>query len=508
MEKQELQLSEPPVRSESRLVSLRGYPPRLGEPLPPARTGDLHRRYLANASTHSANILQKMLGRLQTYRTFQPILATNNVYQKRGDLPSPTDLVEVIDRALDATNDVLLAHNINEHFIATMERTVREPTPKKPRVRTTLIEQNANAASQLSGVLSHSRSDKWNRKEAFADAWARDHPHQSARESRHHSRAWMHKQASGEHSLSKKSIQILPETASASQDTTALFSRTDGHPAPGQLNMESVTPGRWMAQRTNWVAFSKGEQSGQRGGALRPPAFPWKIVTNHEEDHTVSEWITGGWRALTHRHEQAAVLIQQTYRAYVAKCILVRRRYARQLSFLRCCEAEEKAMREWDIAVNLSWQELRHSQSTKHIRAVEFFFNCVNAKVNARRARRKAEAEAHREIVAYAATTIQRVFRGHCGRERVRGILDPRVHEAKRMKWYTVASVRLQALWRGALVRHRLSIARVAVCILQRAYRSYAARRQVAALRAACLQSSKESVRQYAATVIQHVVRR
>lgn len=514
---------------------------------------------MTGASTNSNAIVSQLMSRLRTYSTFQKAVATDDfdgMSRVRSFARNPW---EEIDEVLDASLSRLLQHKSSEHFFAAVDRIAVETSrsPTKSRSRTVVEAGNMSksdyttlrAESGGSSAAADTSEDDllYDQYGTLVEAWMREHPDATTQEIQREVSFWRLDRVDRDRMNRSNYLQQLRQELNALERSANSFPQPlrdaglavtmDTSASALPLFMEPME--EVEQQRTTWRGFLAGDEApnGARstdmaaGNAALPPssvspsaavlgnlcgptasavglASGVRHVVSQEPDSELHEWIQNRWRHHTHRHENAALVIQCAFRSYVAKSAAQRRRYARRQAFVECVRAEEAVRKTWDIALQVSREQHQTNPTTsRELRAVQFFIDKVNAIAVKRRARKQQEAEQVQEVRHYAAVTIQRVFRGYLGRERAKGARDPEYARWREERRYYKATLMVQAVWRGCITRRWLRRCAHAACQIQSVFRAHAARRQLHQLRVEQRQQQCEDLRHFAATVIQRFYR-
>ncbi|KEG12773.1 hypothetical protein DQ04_01431020 [Trypanosoma grayi] len=479
----------------------------------PGRTSFDPNRYLTSATARSRAIVEKFLDQLKSYHTFQPAFVEDGVYTtvKPSKRFSGASAWDTVSKVLEASSSLAVRHNMDDHFVSTLEQipSVKEqmqPTSTRPAV----VVSYHSDTTYVSGA---SPDDKFS---ASFGLWRREHPNATPEEIRQELRFWDSERVSyeragrsSEHWYLQSELNGLvgEPLEEASSYTTSSGSRER---KPHAYSIESLR--ERFDQRMTWEVFLVGEKSHMRkagatsavAAAAAGPAPAAEIITDYRKSDALHEWIEWKWRHHTHRHENAALRIQCAYRCHRAKGAAARRRYTRRIAFLESLRAEERSMGSWDTSLRLTSDELNNGGENFNAvwRSLSFVFLKLYATAMKRRARKIADEGRDREVREYAALTIQRVYRGHCGRQLAEIIRYPHLLVEKRQRRMEAAVVVVQAVWRGHRIRTCIWQMAAAVLVIQRLVRSSAARERLRVLRAKHEEDVKVSTRQFAARVV------
>ncbi|KAK7196240.1 IQ calmodulin-binding motif containing protein [Novymonas esmeraldas] len=539
------------------------------------------RRYMQAAAASSQTTLHQLLSRLQTYRTFQPFLSApapyrdGSVSDERGfgsSLGGPlrgrgstaavnaSQLWQMVDGLLDTSVAQLLQHNVEGHFIMTLQSTLGlEARNSMAKIRTVIESRKTPATTtgaaaggepggeeRTAAAAPHRpppRATAFAPTSAFANRWSLDHPSASAAEAAGQRHAWASFDQQRQHtsrSFYLKAMQdqldaleaeeatgaadALPQARrshaartarpemrsfSHSGDVFDALQRSSGRHATAAAahDEESAAQVEATKQRALWQAFHDG--AARPTGALNPSsataADAPRIVSAHLNSTDLKDWLHSSWAHRTHRHESAALRIQCAYRVYRARCETRQMRYARRQAFLSSLGAEREARRVWDVALQVQTDSTTTaSGADSTMRALQFFINKVNAVVEKRRARKRCQQQQAAEVRHYAAVRIQAVYRGHCARVFVEELRHPEIAEQReRLYWESCARV-IQACWRRFVAQRQWRRIRHAACVLQTMYRCRAARRLLAERRYTHNIAAAAELRKFAVQRIEH----
>ncbi|ORC87706.1 uncharacterized protein TM35_000201150 [Trypanosoma theileri] len=476
-------------------------------------------KYLLTAVAKTRAIMQKFVGQLQTYHTFNPTFVKGGVYStQEGELTFASSAAwDTVGRSLDASNSYSVRHNFDEHFTSSLERI---PSVKEHILLTlnnyTPPSNEGDSPSNVQPVVFNDRHS------VSFDLWRREHPTASAEEVRKGLRFWDMERAKyerlGRQGMLRQQQSELDELSAYSRENEATISKSviSREQKPVGKLIE-LTPEQ-LEQQALWEVFLSGERIFKRNAcAVRAASATTgvstvasKIINDYSKSDELHEWVEYEWKNNTDRHEEAALRIQCAYRCHLAKVAASLRRYRRQLRFLESLREEEHAKRSWNTALRVVTEELHNVNSNFDTtwRSVNFVFSKFYATALKRRAQKKEEEERMREVQEYAALTIQRVYRGHCDRQEAKAVRYPGLILSRRQRRRQAAAIILQAAWRGHRARVLLHKQLKAVLVIQRLVRSSSARKQLRELRAEKYEDVEYSTQQFAARTIMRVLRK
>jgi hypothetical protein len=163
-------------------------------------------------------------------------------------------------------------------------------------------------------------------------------------------------------------------------------------------------------------------------------------------------------------------------------------------------EASLEAMRAEAAENNLSPEE-RHIR--KALKTMGFFTLRVIAKIRHRRAQRRASERELSELHQYAATKVQAAFRSWRARRAAAELRDPTVGERRQAALHGKCATAIQRFARGWLARAQVKRMLQGAKVIQRLFRCFAARRQLARRRRAAKKTELSGTQKHAARCLQ-----
>ena len=155
-----------------------------------------------------------------------------------------------------------------------------------------------------------------------------------------------------------------------------------------------------------------------------PPALPKRYVLQPFPPTASSvelrRWLSGGWKAETHRHHEAATTVQCAYRRWRAVCITNQARLA-DLTQTTALLRNEDSLEQQSLAgvpFVLLQPELRETL-LQAVRTIESAFAIFAAEKLRRGKQANREAARHLLQQEHAATQLQRIVRGRASRREV-----------------------------------------------------------------------------------------
>ncbi|RNE97721.1 uncharacterized protein Tco025E_09377 [Trypanosoma conorhini] len=474
-----------------------------------ARTSQDVTRYLLHATEKTHAILERFAEQMKTYHTFQPSFVEGGVYKtllptRRAFGSAAWDSVE---KVLDASSSQAVRHNAHNNFLETLQNipSVKDQLSRKSADTTVSKAFTSEAVSPKSPCATQDKDD------ALFYLWCRERLSMTSEELRQEllfrdkerANKWRASLASTRQRWQAELEGLLGDARDDAQLPPTPLSPTEKRASEASTELLRQR----FEQRMRWEVFCNSETSSKLGStasstpALAPAA---EIISDYRKNDELQAWMEGRWRHHTHRHENAALRIQCAYRCHRARLRAARRRYTRRVAFMEARRAEEEGTRAWNTALRVMTDELNNAGDSFSTtwRSLNFVFSKLQAKAMARRARKKAEMESEFEINEYAALTIQRVYRGYCGRRMVRMIRFPEVFAQQRRARFEVAVVALQAAWRGSATRARIDRERKAALVIQRLVRLSAARARLHRLRATRRTEVDQSTKRFAAQAV------
>ncbi|EKF28669.1 hypothetical protein MOQ_007574 [Trypanosoma cruzi marinkellei] len=480
----------------------------------PNRTSQDTLRYMANATAKKHSILEKFSEQMKKYHTFQPSFVEDGVYSTlmTSRRVSVSNAWDTVGKILDASSSYAIRHNADGHFLTTVENV---PSVKK-QLSNKHYEAPASRPFSDDSLKASSPLSIKDKDDAAFYLWRREHSNASPDEVREE----LHFRDKERASEWRKFFASKKQQWKADLDVLSGNSRDDmslqSTPAYPHEKEKTELSTELLAEQLEqgflWGVFFNGETQAKHGTSAaveRVPTLATEIISDYRKSNELQEWMERKWRHHTHRHENAALRIQCAYRCHRARRFAARRRYARRVAFLEARRVEEESMHAWSTALRVMTDELNNTGDNFNStwRSLNFVFSKLQAKALARRARKKAEMDSDCEVKEYAATTIQRVYRGYCGRQLARIIRFPEVFEQLRRNRFQAAAIMLQAAWRGCATRARIRRQTEAVLIIQRLVRSSAARSRLRRLRATKREEREQLTLQFAAKIVYQFLR-
>lgn len=440
------------------------------------------KKNMSQASASSRGIVDRFMERVKAYHTFQPLISSYELHEKQreGDPRTRSNPWEMIDNLIEISTQHLVRHQADEHFFSTLGRVTGDffrPSQKRrsPKVGFTHREDHPDA---------HSTSlEKKHR--AFMDVWKRDHPAKSKEAFRDESNfrliAFSEQEQKDRASYLRelqREIQDLSKLPAADDDSKDIH-KVEKVIENEKEELACSNDRNKEQQKRCWTIFCKGEESIERSTLFDKPP---RIVHEYENAEEVHHWIQSQWAECTDKHEIAALTIQKCFRCYLAKCILDRKLSARFQLLRDILAAEEDAKQKWKAAVQEdSRREAKNSENTPEYRAINMVAKRILALVETKRAVQKLKKHQEIELQNYAATLIQKVFRGYHVRAQI--LLTPRTVASRQEAKKNAPAFLIQATWKRKLVLRRLECMRKAAITIQRCYRKFVARRTLTYLR-------------------------
>lgn len=442
---------------------------------------------LASATSHA--IVDNFLERIKTYQTFQPLFAANELYARRSPAedegPKSTNPWEVIDNLIETSTHHLLRNRADEHFFASFGRVTGGETfrpNQRKRSHKVGFTHRDDFMDMQNGTI-----EKRNR--TFMDIWKRDHPLHTEEELQDETCFWssafseqdratrvaylrqLHREIDSLVSLSNGFTRQKEKEEQEQKAKIAEAQEKDDVDETDFHNLEE--------QQRAWIMFCKGEDC--TPGFTIPEKVP-HTVSDYENTEQLHEWIQHRWPHHTHRHENAAFVIQRAYRSYKAKCLTERKRYGRWQLLRAILASEEEGKKNWRAAVQEDKMRQENSiENTPESRALRLFTRKVLALVAKKRAMKKAMEAERQEIENYAATVIQKVFRGYM--IRACSYLFPEVQAARLEQKRNAAAFLIQGTWKRMVAMRRWRSMRKAALVIQCCYRQHVSRRKCRHLR-------------------------
>lgn len=437
---------------------------------------------LASATSHA--IVEKFLERIKTYRTFQPLFASNKLYappNSEENAPQNPNPWEIIDNLIETSTHHLLRNRADEHFFASFGKVVGESFRPRKRSHKVGFAYKEDFDVSISGGF-----ERKNRK--FLDTWKRDHPLSTEEELQEEDAFWSGAFEEQERVARVEYLKSLHREIESLVALSRGFDKEVGEqPKDDEVRPEDETHTTTEEedltdveeQKRAWIMFCRGEDCSP--GYTFPEKVP-RIVCDYQNTEEMHEWIQHRWPHQTHRHENAALTIQRAYRVYVAKQITESRRYARWQLLRETQAAENEGIRRWTIA--LREDLLKQETSAAHTpesRALRFFTTKIMAVVEKKRARKRAEDSQKFEIQTYAATQIQKLFRGY--RTRLCNYLHPDIQASQLQQKKNDAALRIQGTWKRLVARRNYRKMIASAISIQCCYRQHISKRRCRLLR-------------------------
>ncbi|CCW65709.1 unnamed protein product [Phytomonas sp. EM1] len=453
-----------------------------------------------------------------------------------------------IDNTLNAAASFAIRHSFESHFATTMASIGERSSSINPFTvsadQYSQVDSNAHPLSHLigpslvdAGDLPDYASSPFLAKasiespdalaeEIFISAWTRDHQDATPAQIQQRLSEWRKDQMGRMRLLLRQEVCKLHqeleeqrEMAGTSGDEIRLSMPLDldGTLGKAAVEVRDAEKAEAHRQRSMWKRFIEDDPVSSKTkllpmmevGSSELGASSLSIVKDYAADRSVTDWLRGrGWIHRTHLHEAAALLIQCVFRGYSARRKAQRLRVARFLAFKKTLKTEEETKRQWEVSLKIFEQGSSQVQSTRRLNALLFFENKMSAIISMRRTRNAARAASEAEVVNFAATSIQRVYRGHRARRLVYGMRHPEWLAEVLLRRQTQAALRIQTVWRSHHVRSILRRRHKAAWVIQRAYRFHCARALLTRLRLKLKRKSVEDVRIFAIQIIVRFLKR
>lgn len=284
---------------------------------------------------------------------------------------------------------------------------------------------------------------------------------------------------------------VSPTAGGATPDAAATSAST----SPAAVPLTGHIP---VAARASFKAFA-GLASGNGSLALPGGLSPSARAALASVAAAASPWA----RRPTHRHEQAAAVVQCAWRVFQAKIATAWRRRRRAAETAAVVAAERPAQLAWEVAVAINEAEAQsQDQTDARMLALSAWRLRMEAAVAARRARKERDFGAATALRAYAATRIQARWRGLSVRRWVLELRHPHLAADRVAAGRTAAAVAIQRLWRGVRARTRATARRIAAVRIQTAFRQRSGALRLAALRRAHRTRDVAELRLYACRIV------
>lgn len=437
------------------------------------------KRTMTGASATSQLIVNNFVNQLKSYRTFQPLFKENQLYS-----PDSTEEVhnenqwEVIDNLIKASTFHLLRNRTDEHFFATFSRVTGEFLgPFRQRRRSHKV---GFAKDQYD--INDTSLEKKSR--SFVETWKRNHPLATDEEAKAESFFWEsafshQEKATRQAYLSQLHREIDSLVRSSVGEEKVAEEVLEDDEFSSLADGEAVDEQQVEEQRRAWVMFTQGEDCPT--GFTFPGKAP-RIIDGYENSEALHEWLQGRWSHHTHRHENAAFMIQRAYRSFKAKREVAKKRFERAQCLRELLAVEEETIAQWNAAVQQELLTLaQNSENTREYRAMKLFTRKIVALVAKRRKQRETDEAQRSEVKNYAATLIQKVFRGFLARKY--GVRYPEVQAARHELRRHEAAARIQSLWKCRKTMMKIRLWREAALRIQCCYRQHRARTRCRFLR-------------------------
>lgn len=440
------------------------------------------RKAMTQASVSSRTIVDRFLERIKTYHTYQPLLSSNaqpDRPRREAEL-AKNNPWELIDNLIGTSTQHLVRHQADDHFFSTFGRVTGESFRPSQRKRSHKVGfTNREDDRDIQGTSLEKRH------RAFMDVWKKDHPSKSKAALQDESKFWYSAFSTQEN---KERVAYLRELQREVQELSKL-SVTEGSSfndhdqeqtddATVEKNNTSSEEKKEQQKRC-WTIFCKGERAPSISFPFEK-SFP--IVQGFAQTDDINQGIPFQWTQHSHMHENAALVIQKCYRCYQSKCIVDRKLSARYQLLHEILAAEEEAQEKWKVALQEDGRrEAKKCENTPEYRALNLFSKKVLAVVARKRAMKQMEKQREEELQNYAATLIQKLFRGYFARTRT--VLTPRTRASRLEERRNAAAFRIQGTWKRKNALHHWESMRKAAITIQCCYRKFAARRTLIYLR-------------------------
>ncbi|AAZ11381.1 IQ calmodulin-binding motif containing protein, putative [Trypanosoma equiperdum] len=436
-----------------------------------------NKRYASIATMKVQALEEKFNEQLKSYNAFHPVVVDGGAYstqaiQRRFNGESVSDsLSKLTDFA--ATRSV--RSTFDDSFVSTMEKISGVQGNFTPRT----VERKRAAVITPDGLeLSSSslslHSDKFT---AGIELWLRENKasEEELRQKRLFYDSQRAKSEQRERSQYRQKWQAKLDALHDERLDAFAHSKHSNVLSKRVSIVENLTAA--TEQRILWSKFLSSEANAESAGSPRTKFTSTWTSNKSASNNELHEWIEGKWHNSTHRHEEAALKIQCAYRCFCAKEEVARRRYARRMVFAGVLSREKEAEAKWENALRMRVSSYDTGGNTMNRLnpSIKLLKEKLLAVVVRRRNAKAQEERYRREIEEYAATSIQRVYRGYLGRFWVKLMRNGDPVEQLRLIRIGRVVVCLQARWRGCLARAAIERQRAAVLVLQRLVRSRAA---------------------------------
>lgn len=437
------------------------------------------KRTMNFASIASHSMIDQFLNRMKTYRTFQPLFATNKLYTSRKVSDSEDseggniNSWAIIDHLIDTSTNHLLRNRADEHFFASFTRVRGESFRPAQRNRLHKV-----GFARREDLVDFEKGSLEKKNPAFMDTWKREHPLQTEEEKEGESTFWESAFYVSDVASRKAYLKELHEEIESLVKLCSTFeesnSKKENQLAEKTIDTPQGLPSYhdYESQQLSWTMFCKGE--GCTPGFTIQKTAPC-IVSEYKDTEEIHKWIHRNWPHHTHRHENAALTIQKAYRSFRAKYETERKRYARLHMLREIKLLEDEVKKKWFTSLRDDWlQQATTNDNTPESRAIRFVSRKLVAVIKKRRAAIEKINRQTRETQIYAATLIQKTFRGYMIRNRF--YLYPEIREKRLQEKQNVAAYRIQGTWKRMLALRNMERIRNAAVSIQCCYRSYVAR--------------------------------
>ena len=486
------------------------------------------RRHVASVAQHSRSVAENFAEQLKKYKTFAPLLASGGVYSEVS-FPSWTQgAATSIDSILDARTSFLVRHTTHHRIVAPKD------TSHSTRNRVVTLPEGLdgttinNAASPL--FDEHASVSAAAADDPVFQLWLQNHPKATVKEKLQELGRRRKEVVEKERESRSKYLRKWHAELDMLMDDKTMTSGAAADQQQPQLSTPILTPKppttthrkggvtdeQYEAQRATWEMFhfalshsGGGVPSTEAADTQTSTAAPDTILTGDDTElQELKDWVEGGWHDHTHRHEEAALIIQCVFRRFRAKSEVQRRRYSRAQLVQERLKAEEEAMYAWRVAVQvMSDTSLGREKTTDDdvestLRGMNFFIKSINAKVTRRRAQHLRDRELDFETQTFAAVRIQALYRGHRGRVFVKELRCPEIGAQRRHRLEMAAVCKIQKIWRGFRTRQFLQKKQKCALQIQMVFRQFVAIRTLNHLRREARKEDQHALRTFAANRI------
>nr|CCC90560.1 unnamed protein product [Trypanosoma congolense IL3000] len=460
------------------------------------------KRCVAAVATRVQALVDRFQEQLKNYGVFQTSHAEDAYSSHKLQIEYIGDDVnESLSRLVDTASAQAVRRHFDDPFLSNLERTASQYgmtlQRTEERKRMTTISRD-DLESQRGGLYNR---DKFG---LCVELWLRESDIVNKEAVRQERMFYQSERVKSERAERRKRLDTLNRELDSLQDAErwAPTPETEGKGSYEREESPMVQSELILQQKILWEKFVAGENKSVHQLRTERRFKEDQLSTRPASEVGLHSWVEQGRPGNTHRHEEAAVKIQCAYRCYCSRQKAAIKRYTRQLIFVECLQNEEMKCT-WESTLSVHEQPSHQSSTVSLlIPATKVISEKLAALALKRRSRKLRELERQRQIERYAATTIQRVYRGYRGRvwAKLMRLGDPEVilMEA-RLATYALL---VQARWRGRQVRVELERKQAAAMVIQRIVRSKAARQLLRRKRRAKLREIEHFTRQYHIQII------